>query len=177
VEPPRFEIARDGTDPVVRIGGTGQAAWFYRPVNEPLAKDHRLRWSWRVLRAPVGASLSERARDDSPIRVYVTFGKLGGLRGRSGRVIFYSFSGDDSAGYSGRSHVSARLHVIGMDGEAAIGTWRDHQVDPVADYRRIWGREPEPITAIGLMQDTDQTRQMAVAEVRRLEWAAPQVPD
>ncbi len=176
VERPAFEIAKDGADPIVRIHGTGQAAWFYRPVKEPLAQDHRLHWSWRVLQAPEGAAFNDRARDDSPIRVYVAFGKLGGLFGGSGRVIFYSFSGNDSTGYSAPSHVNTRIHVIGVDGPAAIGSWREHEVDPIADYRRIWGREPEPITAIGLMQDTDQTRQAAVAEVRRLEWAAALPP-
>ena len=42
-----------------------------------------------------------------------------------------------------------------------------------ADFRRIWGKEPPPITAIGVMQDTDDTGAMAVAELRRLEWQAP----
>ncbi len=176
VDRPAIEIAKDGADPVVRIHGTGQAAWFYRPIKEPLSKDHRLHWSWRVLEAPKGAALDDRARDDSPIRVYVAFGKLGGLFGGSGRVIFYSFAGTDSADHSAASHVNARIHIIGLDGPAAIGRWQDHEVDPIADYRRIWGREPEPITAIGLMQDTDQTKEPAVALVRRLEWAAPAIP-
>ena len=169
-ERPGFVIARDGAGPVVRISGAGKAAWFYRPIEDPIREDGQLRWSWRVLQAPRGAVLSDRGRDDSPIRVFVAFGKLGGLFNRGGRVIFYSFSGEDSSGYSAPSHAGGRFHIFGLDGAMAVGSWRDHQVNPRDDFRRIWGQEPPPITAIGVMQDTDQTGQEAIAELRSLAW-------
>ncbi len=171
-EPPAVEIITEGTDQFLRLSGAGQAAWFYRPV-ESLQAGGRLRWSWRVVIPPTGATLGVKAMDDSPLRVFVVFGKLGGLLNRSGRVVFYSVAGADSIGYSAASHLSKRLHVIGLDGARDVGSWREHEADPVADYRRIWGREPsEPITAVGVMQDTDQTGSRAVADLRKLEWEA-----
>ncbi len=170
VERPVAAIVTDGDDRLFRLSGAGQAAWFYRPIETPLPPGGLLHWSWRVVTAPNGASLAVRDRDDSPIRIYVVFGKPGGLLKRSGRVLFYSFGGAEAAGYTAPSHVNKRLHVIGVDGPDAVGAWREHRVDPVADYRRIWNRDPEPITAIGVMQDTDQTKHPAIAEIRTLEW-------
>lgn len=163
--------SRDGAR-ALALAGAGQAGWFYASVPKVLPAG-RLRWSWLVEQAPESASLSDPGRDDSPIRVFVVFGNQGGLFRKPGRVLFYSFGGAGDLGHSAPSHVHNRLHVIAVDGPDHYGQWRDHEVDPVADYRRLHDREPPPITAIGIMQDTDQTGQTAVARLRRLEWVGP----
>lgn len=175
---PDAEIRCVGNRLSLRLNGAGRAGWFYREtLIESSEADRRLHWSWRVDEAPAAADLGASATDDSPIRIYVVFGKVGGLFGGSGRVIFYSFGNHDPGGYSAPSHVSDRLHVIRVDGVADRGRWREHAADPFADYRRIWQKEPPPITAIGVMQDTDQTGDLAVAELRRLEWASARSED
>ena len=50
---------------------------------------------------------------------------------------------------------------------------QEHDLEALTDYRRIWHEEPPPIVAVGIMQDTDQTGERAVAEIRRLEWKVP----
>ena len=153
-----------------RLSGAGRAAWFYRELSPELPESvGSLDWSWRVIEAPPSADLREKDTDDSPIRVYVVFGKPG-LFNRSGRIIFYSFGNGEPGDFSQPSHASDKMQVIRVDGAEAMRVWRDHRVDPFSDYRRIWHRDPPPITAIGVMQDTDQTGQGAVAELRRLEW-------
>ena len=69
--------------------------------------------------------------------------------------------------------MSSKLHVIRVDGVAERGAWQEHDVEPLADYRRIWHDDPPPVAASGLMQDTNQTRERAVAEMRWLEWQVP----
>ncbi len=171
---PEFEIRGDGPDRVLRISGSGQAAWLYRDLREAgVPASNNLRWSWRVLEAPVSSDLAIERADDSPIRVYVVFGNPRSLFGGPGRIIFYSFGNKEPDGYAASSHVSGRIHIIRVDGAADRGVWRDHTADLTADYRRIWHREPPPITAVGLMQDTDQTGGRAVAEVRELRLDFP----
>lgn len=166
---PQISAAASDSGAALKIHGTRQAAFFYRPVAPNLGPG-RLVWSWRVDKAPDGATLARRDQDDSPIRVFVVFGKPDGRLRRSDHAIFYSFGGTEPASYSATSHVSNRLHIIGLDGPGHLGEWRDHAVDPVEDFRRIWGKEPSAITAVGLMQDSDQTGQPAAALVRRLAW-------
>ncbi len=170
---PEIEIRNDGVGPVLRIQGAGRAAWFYNELGTQLNESPgSLAWSWRVLQAPAGADLRQEKTDDSPLRVYVVFGKPG-FFGRSARVIFYTFGAAEPDGYERASFVSDKLHVIRVGGTADVGQWREISVRPFADYRRVWRGQPPPITAIGVMQDTDQTRAKAVAELRRLEWLAP----
>lgn len=171
---PDVEVRKEEADRVVRLSGAGQAAFFYRDLRrEMVPEGSELHWSWRVTEAPLRADLRHRDTDDSPIRVYVAFGNPGALLGGSGRVIFYSFGNGEPDDYARRSHVSGRLHIVRVDGAAERGEWREHAVDPEADYRRIWRRDPPAITAIGVMQDTDQTGERAVAELRRLELGPP----
>jgi len=171
--PPQIETRNDGEGPILRIQGAGRAAWFYRELPTQLAESPgSLNWSWRVVQAPVGADLRKEKTDDSPLRVYVVFGKPG-LFGGSSRVIFYTFGAAEPDGYARPSFVSDKLHVIRVGGNRDVGSWNENAVNPFADYRRIWRRKPPPVTAVGVMQDTDQTRAMAVAELRRLEWLLP----
>jgi hypothetical protein len=107
------------------------------------------------------------------MRVFVVFGGARGKFGRSGRIIFYSVGGREPAGYDGPSHAGDRFHIVRVTGMEGDPGWRDHRVSPFADYRRVWRGEPPPITAIGLMQDSDQTRSTAIAEIRTLTWNTP----
>lgn len=171
---PDAEIIGDGgTGAVLRLSSAGRAAWFYRELSPPLSQAGHLRWSWRAVEMPTRSDLRDERVDDSPIRVYVVFGKPRRFFGGGERIIFYSYGNAEPVGYAGASHVSSKLHVIRVDGVAERGVWQEHDVDPLEDYRRIWHDDPPPVTAVGLMQDTDQTRERAVAEIRRLEWRVP----
>lgn len=170
---PEIEVRNDGEGPVLRIQGIGRAAWFYRELPSQLAESGgSLHWSWRVVQPAAGADLRKEKTDDSPLRVYVVFGKPG-VFGGSSRVIFYTFGADEPDDYERASFVSDKLHIIRAGGTREVGRWAERSVKPFADYRRIWRRRPPPITAVGVMQDTDQTRSRAVGEVRRLEWVPP----
>ena len=162
-----------GTQPALRLSGAGRAAWFYRELSPPLAPAGHLQWSWRAVQLPTRADLRDERVDDSPIRVYVVFGTPRRFFGGGERIIFYSYGNAEPVGYDAPSHVSSRLHIIRVDGAAEQGAWQEHDVEPLADYRRIWHDDPPPIAAVGIMQDTDQTGERAVADIRRLEWQVP----
>ncbi|MCI0372695.1 MAG: DUF3047 domain-containing protein [candidate division NC10 bacterium] len=169
---PEYLVLEDGGGLVLRVSGQGAAAWANRELADPIEPaEGRLRWSWRVLELPRGGDLRDRAADDSAIRVYVIFGKPGGLFGGSGRIVFYTWGNAEPDGLTLRSFVSDRIQIVRVAGEMeADSLWRDQEIDPFADYRRFWRRDPPGITAVGIMQDTDMTRAMAVAEFRGLRW-------
>ncbi|MEP7175513.1 MAG: DUF3047 domain-containing protein [Gemmatimonadales bacterium] len=156
----------------LRLSGRGVAAWATHKLEEPLAPTAgRLGWSWRVIEQPDSADLRDRDADDSAIRVYVVFGNPRKLFGGSGRIVFYTWGNAEPDGLTMPSHVSDRLHIVRAAGAAEVdGDWHAHEVDPFEDYRRLWDREPPPITAVGVMQDTDMTGSLAVADLRDLTW-------
>ncbi len=126
-------------------------------------------WSWRALQAPARADLREADTDDAALRVFVAFGPLRAF-GRAPRTIFYSFGGPEPDGYARAGFGSRDIHVIRVASAAGSTDWRDVVVDPGADYARVWGGPAPAIAVVGLLQDTDQTQQNAVADLRSLHW-------
>ncbi len=169
---PRIEVREAGGTRVLRVSGAGAAAWFHRRLSPKIEEQPgTLRWSWRVLRAPAGADLRIRDRDDAPIRVFVVFGNPRSLFGGSGRIVFYTWGNGEPEHFTQASFVSRRMQIVRLAGTPDVGPrWRNHAVHPFDDYRRFWKRDPPPITAVGIMQDTDMTHAMAVAELRELTW-------
>jgi hypothetical protein len=53
--------------------------------------------------------------------------------------------------------------------------WQEVTADPIADYRRLWHADAPRIVAIGVMQDTDQTRSAAIGDLMDLKWSTPDV--
>ncbi|MEO6446797.1 MAG: DUF3047 domain-containing protein [Gemmatimonadaceae bacterium] len=155
----------------MRIAGTARAGWLFRSVAPPLdAPRGRLRWTWRIPVAPIGTDLRDPATDDSALRVFVSFGPLRSF-GRLPRTIFYSLGGPEPDGYAAPGHGLRDVFVVRVGDAAQAGAWRRVNVDPFADYRRAWGGTPPPIAVVGLLQDTDQTRRRAVADILSLHWS------
>jgi hypothetical protein len=169
---PRIQIV-GGRARALRVSGAGAAGWFHRRLSPKIAEQPgTLRWSWRVLQAPAGADLRARDRDDASLRVFVIFGNPRSLFGGGGRAVFYTWGNQEPEGLTQPSFASDRIQIVRMAGASEVGPrWQEEAVQPFDDYRRFWNREPPPITAVGIMQDTDMTHAMAVAEVRGLTWS------
>lgn len=163
-------LVRGADVPALTVRGRDAAAFAFRRLDEPLAPGGgRLVWSWRTLASPEAADLRDPVRDDSALRVYVVFGRAS-LAGAA-RAIFYTWGNLEPAQLERPAFESSRIHVVRLAGAGEVGGgWRSESVRPFADYRRIWGGEPEPITAVGVLQDTDATGGFASAELRALAW-------
>ena len=173
-ELPELAVVDIDGERCVRLAGTKAAGWWSRRLEDPVSSG-LLSWRWRVLEQPLGGDLRDRATDDSALRVFVVFGPPD-VFDSSSRAIFYTWGHTEPSGFRSNGHRTDRFHVIRLAGSSEVGTvWRSEGVDPFGDYRRIWGGAAPPVSAIGFMQDTDQTRRRAVAELRalRLKAATP----
>lgn len=169
---PTYSVREDDGQLLLHVEGMGAAGWAYRELAAPIGESAGvLRWSWRVLELPSGADLRVREKDDAALRLCVVFGKPGGLGAAGSRIIFYTWGNAEPSGLSRESFASAKFRIVRVAGAMEAGReWHQQEVAPFEDYRRFWDREPGPITAIGLMQDTDMTGAMAVSELRSLVW-------
>lgn len=168
-ELPRLAVAEDDGWPAVRLAGAEAAGWWSLRLEDPVSVG-RLTWAWRVLTQPIGADLRDSATDDSALRVFVVFGPPR-IQDSSTRAIFYTWGNSEPSGFRSAAHRTDRFHVIRLAGSGDVGpAWRSEDVDPFRDYRRIWRGAAPPVSAIGFMQDTDQTRRSAVSELRGLRW-------
>jgi len=150
----------------MRLSGQGQAGWFARELPVPLvASAGRLHWTWRVPLAPSGANVGAPATDDAALRVFVVFDRHGRFVQRP-RMLYYTLADGEPA--QDRPNSPFGVRIAGRPAQAH--DWISVAADPFTDYRRIWGSAPPSIVAIGVMQDTDQTRSAAIGDVMNLHW-------
>lgn len=150
----------------MRLSGAGHAGWFVRALPEPLlASSGHLAWTWRATLAPVGADVATPATDDATLRVFVVFGRHGRFTVKP-RVLFYTLA--DGVPMPDRIDSPFGVRITGRP--ALARDWVPASADPFSDYRRLWKDAPPPIVAVGVMQDTDQTRRPAIGDILSLFW-------
>jgi hypothetical protein len=157
-----------GGAPFLRVSGRARAAWHVHelasPWREPSA---RLSWSWRIGESPAGANPVMAKTDDSALRVFVVFDKTSRFT-RTPRTIFYTAQPGGASASERPSFSGNDLFIIGIPSSSGADTWTPVSVSPQADYQRIWKSTPPAIVAIGFMQDSDQTRSFASADLTSL---------
>ena len=131
-----------------------------------------LRFRWRVGELPLGATPTDADLDDFALRLYVMFfesdlSRWDRIKYRFVQSLYGSYPPKRILGYVWStepipspypSKVNDRAVYIELDsGSIRASEWREHVVDVVADYRRIFSEEPPEIMRIAVITDSDST--------------------
>jgi len=168
--PTTLVVKDDKYGQALRFEARGQAAFFGNELRDALnVSNGRLRWSWRVDRPLTNAVLQDAARDDSPARLMVIFGRQG-LLSRP-RIIFYTWGSVEARGTSFASRASDRMAVIVLrNRDDAAGTWVTEERDLRADYRAAFNTDLQELGGIGFMSDTENVQSHGVALLGPVHW-------
>jgi hypothetical protein len=141
-----------------------------RPQTHPV-----LEWRWRVPRLIDGADPRLAAREDSPVRVMVSFhgdaasldegerSKMRLAKALSGRAmpyatLMYIWSNDLPVGTVVHNpHTSRVRMIVAESGAARLGRWVAVRRNVLEDFRMAFGENPWDIVAVGVMTDSDNT--------------------
>ncbi|SOD42647.1 DUF3047 domain-containing protein [Nitrosovibrio sp. Nv4] len=147
---------------VLRADSSKGASGLYREVNIDLGKTPILNWTWRIGNILSGGDERARAGDDYPARVYVIFS--GGPIFWRTRAINYVWSNKQPVGSSWPNAYTSNARMLAVEsGADRVGQWIDERRDVRADYRSVFGDEPERVDAVAIMTDTDNTGTTATA--------------
>jgi len=123
-----------------------------------------LSWQWRVLELPIGGDERYKKAGDSAAAIYVIF--PGYLRPDN---IKYVWSASLPIGTTTNSPYNSKTKIVVLRNESSpVGTWVSEKVNVYEDYKRLFGREPKPVKAVGLMSDSDNTESRAIAHYKRI---------
>jgi len=150
-----------------------------------------LSWRWKVNQGIPGAETPNRAREDAPARLMISFSgdtrKLGALDRAAAAVaesisgqplpyaeLMYIWGGKVAVDSITTSSLTSRIRMLAVAvDEQGIGRWQTYTRNLVEDYRRAFGEEPGRITAIQLLTDTDNTGSIAEALYGDISVAPP----
>jgi GNAT superfamily N-acetyltransferase len=140
-----------------------------------------LQWRWKVPATLNTADNTRRDKEDSPARVIVTFegdtkkfdfeerafsAKVKALTGQAlpYATLMYIWGAQAQPGEVIESAHTSRIKMIVVEaGMARTGTWLDYERNLVEDFERAFGEKPGRVNTIGIMTDTDNTGEKAVA--------------
>ena len=160
---------------VVKAQADASASGLVYPISVDLATYPLLSWSWKVAELIPAADNTRKQNEDSPVRVVVTFEGDADKLPLSDRIfsdnvrlltgkpmpyatLMYIWENRAPAGTVIENRHTSRVRMlVAESGREKVGTWQEVTRNVREDYRRAFGEEPGPITAIGIMTDTDNT--------------------
>lgn len=178
-KPTRFRsVTVDGVR-VVEANAEQSIAGLRHAVDLDPADRPILEWRWRVDRVLEGADVRERHGDDSPVRVVLAFDGdvsalpikeqmffervklLGGQDLPYATLMYVWCRKSATESVVPNFHTSRVQKIVVEQGPDHVGQWRTYRRDIVADYERAFGRKPGRLIAVGVMSDTDNTKEAA----------------
>ena len=155
-----YRAVREASGMALRTESDNAATALYRLVDVG-SRQVSVTWRWKVERSLRHDNEKERGGDDYAARLFVIFGPE--LFSRNTRALCYVWAGREAPGSSYRSPYTDTVQTIVLQsGDAKAGVWINETPDIAGDYRRAFGEEPVPISAIAIMVDTDNTGSHAV---------------
>ncbi len=155
------------------------------PAQRPI-----IEWRWRIDTPIEGADVSDRHADDAPVRVVLAFdGDTGTLPLRdqmfmerakllTGQDLPYATlmyvwcNRNAPETVVPNAHTSRVRKIVVQSGEGGAKEWLAYRRDIVADYERAFGKKPGRLVAVGVMSDSDNTKQVSrswYGDIRLLE--------
>ena len=176
----RYSLVADEGTVVLRAQANASMASVMHPLHlDPKALPF-VTWRWKVSNILQKSSITSKAGDDFPARVYVLFdydisklsilqrAKIFLARSRYGKdvpaaALCYVWDGKAPVGTSVWSPYTDRVRVIVVEsGSANLNRWRKVERDLVADFRAAFGEDPPPVSGVAVASDTDNTGESVI---------------
>ena len=170
----RYRAATHQGRQVLHALANGSATGLNCPVSIDPTRTGRLHFSWQARAVAERGDVAHAELDDCPARLVLAFGgddtRLP-LRDRlfyeqvelfTGHrlpyaTLMYVWDGGAQAVESvHRNHRTPRIQYLAVEsGGARCGRWLHYQRDVAADFLRVFGEAPGPITSVGVLTDAD----------------------
>lgn len=175
----QYDIIREDTRSVLQARASSSVSGLKHRVNRPAEEFGLIRWRWRIDSILKGADVGDRHAEDAPARLLLAFdGDRGRLSMRDLMVAeqFQLFTGQampyatlmyvwDTTRTEGQvvhnPHSDRIRKVVVQSGGSQAGRWMSYQRDFQSDFVKAFGEAPGRLTGVGVMTDSDNTRQSA----------------
>lgn len=170
----------DGRD-VIQSESNSAASMLRQTLRVEPAQLGHLRFSWKVPALIAGADLTQRDGDDAPVRVVLAFeGDRAKFSAKNAMLselallltgeplpyatLMYVWGNQSTLGSVIINARTDRIRKLVLEsGPLRLNHWLDYERDIRADYEQAFGEAPGALVGIGIMSDSDNTRQQSTA--------------
>jgi hypothetical protein len=173
----RYRLVDLEGERVLEASADRAASGLLHKVDAEASERPILDWRWRIESTVEGADVGDRHADDSPVRLMLAFDgdkatlplgeqmfiervKLIGGQELPYATLMYVWDNAREVESVARNAHTTRIRKIVVDsGPKGVRQWRRHRRDVIADFTRAYGKPPGRLIAIGVLTDTDNTKQ------------------
>ena len=158
-----YEVIEAEGELVLRARSAGAASALWRALSFHPTERGTLSWRWKVEKSLTGND-KERTKsgDDYAARLMIIFDPE--LFTLKTQAICYVWAAEEPVGSVYSNPYAANVATIVLrSGDERSGRWVSENRNFVRDFRQVFGRSPEMVTAIAIIVDTDNTGTRATA--------------
>lgn len=184
--PTEYSVGMDGDGYALKAVSEASGSGLYTELDLDAREYPELSWEWKVENILQKGDPTQKNGDDFPARVVVAFhyeperasffkwiryelARLIYGRYPPGSALIYVWDNRLPVGTTLNSAYTAWAKVVVLEsGPEKVGQWVPERRNFYLDYRRAFGENPTRLKFIGIMTDTDDTGERAVAYYRRI---------
>lgn len=171
----QYRLVSAGDKTVLHARAESASSGLMQQVSIDPAKQPWLQWQWKVAGLVKSADNTQRATEDSPVRIILGFDGDKESLPFADQVLFetakvltghdfpyatlmYIWENKAPVGTVIRSAHSGRVKmVVAAQGKNGVGEWRDFTRNIVEDFEKAFGEKPGKLIGVGVLTDTDNT--------------------
>ena len=169
-----FTVIEQEGQRVLQLRSGGDSSNINRDIRGKvnLSSTPILEWTWKVTVLPKGADARKAATDDQAGQLYVAWPRF--PQALRSQVIGYIWDTTAPAGSVFKSQKTGTVtYVVVRSGPGELGKWLTERRDVRADFKRIYGEDPEDPGGISIGIDSDDVKSTAEAFFGRIVFRAP----
>lgn len=174
-KPTEYRLVSKGERTVLHARAENASSGLMHQVSIDPLKQPWLQWRWQIAGLVETADNSQKATEDSPVRIILGFDGDKDTLPFTEQILFetakvvtghdfpyatlmYIWGNKAPVGSVIRSPHSSRIKMMVVEkGPDGIGQWRDFARNIVEDYETAFGEKPGRLIGVGVMTDTDNT--------------------
>lgn len=177
----QYELVEDQDTVVLKAESSDSSSGLVREIAIDPAQYPIVEWRWKVNNVLQKGDVTQKAGDDYPARIYITFaydkdkvGVLERAKYRAARLLYgeypplgainYIWANQARIGTVVPNPYTDRVQMVVLQsGTEKVGEWVTESHNVYDDYIIAFGEEPPMIQGVAVMTDTDNTHESAVA--------------
>ena len=177
----QYRLVEDEGRVVVKATSQSAASGLGKKVRIESRDYPYIHWSWKIANTLTKSKIGQKAGDDFPARIYITFEYdpekatfFETFEHQVGKTIFgedlpasslaYIWATSEPVETLAPNPYTDRLRMIVVQsGQQNLNKWIEEKRDLYRDYKKAFGKEPTAVSSIVIMTDTDNTKGSAVA--------------
>jgi hypothetical protein len=169
-----FTVIEQEGQRVLQLRSAGDSSNISKDIRGKvrLAATPILEWTWKVTVLPKGADARKAATDDQAGQLYVVWPRF--PQALRSQIIGYIWDTTAPAGSIFKSQKTGTVtYVVVRSGPGELGKWLTERRDVLADFKKIYGEEPEDPSGVSIGIDSDDVKSTAEAFFGRIVFRGP----